>query len=428
MNNFIIFAVLFLIVSSLFLKSLRTFFRQLFIRKRLKRGLKPYKNQLKNGDLERSAIFERVYEETLVKRSRFWTSKRKRNYERRVHKELKRIITNPLTALFAWLFMWWRAIWSVFLSFWVLVFWLIVVDEYNAVELTLPTVDPDVEVKLESDVEDSFGQFWKKLFADLASESAYDFTEVVSEQPVPKYMERTPPEAVTNAAQLGQAIAYYMAHFEEGYTIYYKGPTANFEKTLDEAWSWLEKNEVYLSRMFLEISWQYTDYGSYVELVVDMDYDMTKEQNALALGKVEQIVQAMPKGLTDAEKVKYVNDYIVVNTKYNLNSKESPYTPYSILLNGEGVCEGYALTALLLFDALGIEARYITGNAVPGGAHAWNLVKLDGQWYHLDITWNDPMPDQGNKVHYDYYLISDKKIGKDHAWIQVEYPVAVANY
>lgn len=427
MSNFIIFAVLFLIVFSVFGKSVQAFFRQLFIRRRLKRELKPYKRPLKEGDLEQAAVFEQVYEKTLAKGPRFWLANRRENYERHVHKELKRLLTHPLTALFAWLLLWWKAIWSGFLSFWVLVFWLIVVDEYNAVELTLPTVDSDVEVKLEGDAEESFSQFWSEFLLELES-PAYDFTEVVSEQPVPKYMERTPPEHVTNAAELGQAIAYYMAHFEANYTIYYNGPTANFEQTLAEAWSWIEENEVYLSRLYIEMSWQYIDYSSYVELEIDMSYGMTEEQNALALGKVEQIVEAMPSGLTDMEKVKYVNDYIVVNTKYNLDSKESPYTPYSILLQGEGVCEGYALAALLLFDELEIEAKYISGDAVPGGPHAWNLVKLDNQWYHLDITWNDPLPDQGNKVHYDYYLISDQKIAQDHVWSKEDYPTAVANY
>lgn len=422
MSNLIVFIVLFLIVWWIFYRAIRNFFQYWRMRRRLKQGIRSYKKR--SGYVD-EASYEVIYEEALAKGPRFWRAKKRDQYARRVHRELGRLL-HPITVLFAWLLMWWRAGWSMFMLFWVLIFGSIVVDEYNAVELTLPTVDPEVEVKLEPDLEDSLFDTLGEIFGETVSGPEFDFTEVVSEAPVPKYMERTPPEAVTNAVQLGQALAYYMAHFEEKFTINYQGPTNDFEATLEEAWDWLETNEVYLSRLFLEISWQYTDYGSYVKLEVVIDYDMTEEQNALALGKVEQIVQAMPQGLTDVEKVKYVNDYIVVNTKYNLDSQESPYTPYSILINGEGVCEGYALAGLLLFDAIGIEAKYISGNAIPGGLHAWNLVKLDDEWYHLDITWNDPLPDQGDKVHYDYYLISDKKIAKDHKWLVEDYPISAA--
>lgn len=98
---------------------------------------------------------------------------------------------------------------------------------------------------------------------------------------------------------------------------------------------------------------------------------------------MKQIVQKMPKNWSDDKKVRYVNDYIVRHTAYKLKSKESPYTPYSILFNREGVCEGYALTAYLLLKAADVEIRYISGHA-DGGLHAWNMVKLKEKWYHLD--------------------------------------------
>ena len=78
-----------------------------------------------------------------------------------------------------------------------------------------------------------------------------------------------------------------------------------------------------------------------------------------------------------------------------------------------------------MFEALDIEAKYVVGNA--GGPHAWNLVKVDEQWYHLDITWNDPVPDQGERVHYQYFLISDEKLSNDHEWIKSDYPKTAVN-
>ena len=64
------------------------------------------------------------------------------------------------------------------------------------------------------------------------------------------------------------------------------------------------------------------------------------------------------------------------------------------------------------------------GSGNYGEGHAWNLVQLDGQWYHLDVTWNDPLPDRGNEVRYGYFLVSDTHLARDHTWIMADYPSA----
>ena len=152
---------------------------------------------------------------------------------------------------------------------------------------------------------------------------------------------------------------------------------------------------------------------------------MTAEEAMQVKRRVDDIVQVMPDTLDPLEKVKYINDFVVLNTAYNLESVASPYTPYSILMNQEGVCEGYALTTLLLLEAAGVNARYISGEAGEG-LHAWNLVQVDGEWYHLDTTWNDPLPDRPGEVRYDYFLVSDTTMRQDHTWEADAYPVTGA--
>ncbi len=93
--------------------------------------------------------------------------------------------------------------------------------------------------------------------------------------------------------------------------------------------------------------------------------------------------------MSDFEKAKAVNDYIVLNTTYSENTATSPHNPYAILKEGKGVCQAYALLTYRLLKAGGMDVRYVTGYA--GEDHAWNLVKVDGKWYHLDTTWNDPV-------------------------------------
>ncbi len=236
------------------------------------------------------------------------------------------------------------------------------------------------------------------------------------------------PSQIASPEELGMALAYHMSRFDEAFSIRYIGKTRDFEETMEAAWDWLEANHIYVFRLSRGGESQYRDHGGYVDLDMKLAYDMTTDEAHQIAARVERIVQEMPIGLNDFEKVKYVNDFVVLNTAYNLESAASPYTPYSILFNGEGVCEGYALTTLLLLEAAGVETRYISGE-VETGLHAWNLVKLDGEWYHLDTTWNDPVPNQPGKVRYDYFLVSDATLRADHSWEEGKYPVtAMANY
>ncbi|TCI71136.1 hypothetical protein EVJ22_07535 [Exiguobacterium sp. SH0S7] len=230
------------------------------------------------------------------------------------------------------------------------------------------------------------------------------------------------PGQIASPEELGMALAYHMSQFDESFSIRYIGKSRDFEQTMDEAWDWLEANHIYVFRLSRGGETEYRDHGGYVDLDMQLAYDMNVEEAKQIEAKVDQVVTEMPSGLNDYEKVKYVNDYVVLNTAYNLDSVASPFTPYSILFNGEGVCEGYALTTLLLLEAAGVEARYISGEARTE-LHAWNLVKLDGAWYHLDTTWNDPVPNRPGKVGYDYFLVSDETLQKDHTWEAGNYPV-----
>lgn len=229
------------------------------------------------------------------------------------------------------------------------------------------------------------------------------------------------PSRITTSKEMGQAFAYYMSRHESEFQIQYTGDTRRFTEVGEQAWEWLQRNEPYLMRLYKDSDGQGMDYGSYVMYTMTLDYTLSKDQTDRVEKKVKQIVQKIPKNWSDYKKVRYINDYIVRQTAYKLKSKESPYTPYSILFNREGVCEGYALTAYLLLQAADVEVRYISGKA-GGGLHAWNLVKLKGNWYHLDTTWNDPVPNRPDEVQEDYLLVSDDTLRKDHSWNAKKYP------
>lgn len=124
------------------------------------------------------------------------------------------------------------------------------------------------------------------------------------------------------------------------------------------------------------------------------------------------------KNMNDFEKAKAVHDYLVAHTVYSA-SEPSDFSYYGVLLNHKGACEGYAAAYQMLLKRLGIPTVVVAGT-VTGytDSHAWNMVELNHKWYHVDVTWDDPIPDRGDNVRYTYFLQNDSQItGLGHsAW------------
>jgi hypothetical protein len=123
--------------------------------------------------------------------------------------------------------------------------------------------------------------------------------------------------------------------------------------------------------------------------------------------KIESLARTITEGLTrEIDKVRAVHDWIILNTAYDYDNylldtiPSVSYRPTGVIMNGCAVCSGYAGTAALLFNALKIPALVIHGKD-----HAWNMVRLEEVWYHLDVTWDDPVPDQPGRVGYRYFLV-----------------------
>ncbi|MGI6084447.1 MAG: transglutaminase domain-containing protein [Acetivibrionales bacterium] len=135
------------------------------------------------------------------------------------------------------------------------------------------------------------------------------------------------------------------------------------------------------------------------------------------------LAQIIKPDMTDYQKELAVHDYLVKNCDYDMKGFEKnrisdeSFTAYGALCLGVAVCEGYSEAASILLNRSGVETRIITGKS-KGTGHAWNLVKIDGEWYHLDITWNDPYRADGIKddVKYHYFNLTDSDISRDHQW------------
>jgi hypothetical protein len=128
--------------------------------------------------------------------------------------------------------------------------------------------------------------------------------------------------------------------------------------------------------------------------------------------------------MTDRQKIKAVHDYMVTTYKYDVNFESGlygneTYTFYGLLKNKTGVCQAYAELFYLFMCYEGIECYFVSGWADDGtgvyGSHLWNVVYVDDGYYHIDVTFDDPVPD-GGEISYKYFLKTSEEITKDHTW------------
>ena len=138
-------------------------------------------------------------------------------------------------------------------------------------------------------------------------------------------------------------------------------------------------------------------------------------------------------GMTDYDKEYALYVWLTGNVNYDKTHYEkkgaprTSYQPYGPLIQGKGVCLGYATTFQLLMDMADIECITVTGAAFQCREnHAWNMVKLNGEWYCVDPTW-DYGPDQAALGTFTYFNVtSDFMALTDHQWDYDSVPEATA--
>ncbi|WP_432401425.1 transglutaminase domain-containing protein [Wukongibacter sp. M2B1] len=126
--------------------------------------------------------------------------------------------------------------------------------------------------------------------------------------------------------------------------------------------------------------------------------------------------------MNDFEKEWAIHEYICRNVVYDYDNyyngtiPRDSYTHHSLLFKGVGVCGGYSKTMKLLLDMAKIECMQVYEEE-----HAWNMAKMDGNWYQLDVTWNDNNTLVG-EYDCEYFNITDLQMSQDHTWSAEEYP------
>jgi hypothetical protein len=123
------------------------------------------------------------------------------------------------------------------------------------------------------------------------------------------------------------------------------------------------------------------------------------------------------------DKIRVMHDYIVENTEYDSTiSKPNIYNMYGAFIGGEAVCEGYSKAFKYAMDRLDLPCIIVCGKGVNSQgdveSHAWNYVKINDEWYAVDVTWDDPIiigyGNATNKMRYHYFLVGSNDFFTDH--------------
>ena len=139
---------------------------------------------------------------------------------------------------------------------------------------------------------------------------------------------------------------------------------------------------------------------------------VVNEEGETALSKKVVEIADKFRHLSDVDKVMAVHDYLIDHIEYSNPHIRS--FAYGALIEGKAVCQGYAQSLVMILNNLNVECHTIV--AMTKGSnpvlHEWVRVKLDGEWYYIDLTWDDtPWAEDKN---YKYFLINTDMISRDH--------------
>ena len=162
---------------------------------------------------------------------------------------------------------------------------------------------------------------------------------------------------------------------------------------------------------FTSIETTYDDSGEInIKLKKLYDENKIKEINNV----VDTIIKEnITDSMDDEKKIRVIHDYIINTTVYDKvrndqgSSQYDSNTAYGTLIEHQAICSGYADAMELFLNKFGIKNYKIASKT-----HVWNAVFINGQWLHLDLTWDDPVSDRGPILDHKYFLINNDQLVK----------------
>lgn len=245
-------------------------------------------------------------------------------------------------------------------------------------------------------------------------------------------IQKTPEAQVHNRAMLRDTVAQFAARGQDTFSFRLQGAMRQQWKTaLDEA-LWGEYARSCSARVVEEtgqvtLTLKYRDYVRlcaalrHPELMAALHIELTAAESRI-LKELETRTKAVLRpGMSTFDKVVALHDYLVETARYDATAGGDIA---DILEKGCGSCEAYSSMLCVMLQIAGIPSRIVTGEADE--PHAWNLVLIDGEWYHVDATWDDPVIGDGSRqeLSHAYCGVSDAEMAATHSWNRMNYPAS----
>lgn len=225
----------------------------------------------------------------------------------------------------------------------------------------------------------------------------------------------------TNLSQLQAEVYQEMTKRDTNFTINYKGSTANNSSDITNTTKAAEQTDDYLSNSWTSMSVSASGTAGNLNINYKAGYLTTAAQEDVVNTDVTQaLAQIITPGMTDFQKEKAIHDWITKTVSYDYTLQK--HSAYDALVSpNKAVCQGYTLLMYKMLTQAGITTRIVTGT-LQGGSHAWNMVQIGGNWYHVDAT-ND---DVNNNIFYnqtDAYMKAHSFV-----WDTTKFPAATTTY
>ena len=182
---------------------------------------------------------------------------------------------------------------------------------------------------------------------------------------------------------------------------------------------------------YIDTKMQYAMNTSTQKLASAIIYYKYSDKKILEMQKAieeeaKRVLDGVTPKMTENETVKYFHDYLASNVVYD-ETAENCRDIYGVFVDKKAICGGYSKAFSYLCDKVGIETITVTGDA-DGEAHMWNMVKIDGQWYNIDVTYAVTESELGSYVRYDYFCVNDAMLADTRSIYEqiYTYPKATA--
>jgi|GEM_PF-4890600 len=189
---------------------------------------------------------------------------------------------------------------------------------------------------------------------------------------------------------------------------------------------------------FSHFSYSYYDNSTVTRVELRYYEQYGEAERAAFEAAVSAALREVKPGMSELQAAIVFHEYLTQRVAYDSeglasgNLPDEDFSAYGALVLGKAVCQGYAQAYRLLLGRCGIESRYVASEAMD---HGWAQIRLSGNWYHVDVTWDDPVPDIPGQSCHSFLLLSDAAMAKvksdsgraHYAW-ESDYPCTDTTY